>query len=66
MKIGFDARMIKHPGIGRYIKSLLPELLKQGSALHEFVLFGNVAELEEMAEKGNAKAVQWNAPIYSV
>lgn len=66
MKIGFDARMIKHPGIGRYIKSLLPELLKQGRAVHEFVLFGDTSELGEIAEKGGARVVQWNAPIYSV
>ena len=29
MRIGFDARMMEHAGIGRYISSLLPELVKQ-------------------------------------
>ena len=29
MNIGFDARMITHPGIGTYIRSLLKELLKK-------------------------------------
>jgi len=27
MKIGFDARMIDHPGIGRYIRNLLEEII---------------------------------------
>ena len=65
MRIGFDARMINHPGIGRYIKSLLPEIIKQ-SKDDEFVLFGNPAVLEKMLPKGMGRVVKWDAPIYSV
>jgi glycosyltransferase involved in cell wall biosynthesis len=65
MRIGFDARMMGHPGIGRYIKSLLPEMIKH-SKDDEFVLFGNVAALEEILPRDRGRIVKWDAPIYSV
>ncbi|MFH1664553.1 MAG: glycosyltransferase family 1 protein [Candidatus Omnitrophota bacterium] len=65
MRIGFDARMITHPGIGRYIKSLLPEMIRQAGG-DEFVIFGDQKELVNIAGAGNARIVEWNAPIYSL
>jgi glycosyltransferase involved in cell wall biosynthesis len=64
MRIGFDARMIGHPGIGRYIKSLLPEMIRQ-SKEDEFVLFGDVDALEEMLPRDMGRIVKWDARIYS-
>lgn len=62
MRIGFDARMIDHPGIGRYIKSLLSTmfLLDKGS---EFILYGDLEKLREF--KYRAKIEQYSTPIYS-
>ena len=65
MKIGFDARMIDHPGIGRYIKSLLPEMIKQ-SPEDEFVVFGNVTSLSRSIPREGVRMVEWEAPAYSL
>ena len=68
MRIGFDARMIDHPGIGRYISALLPELVRQASD-DEFVIFGDpkkLAGLEDLEGALNAQVAEWNAPIYSI
>jgi glycosyltransferase involved in cell wall biosynthesis len=65
MRIGFDARMTDHPGIGRYIKSLIPEMLKQAGR-DEFVFFGNVDALEAIVPRDSARIVKWEAPVYSV
>jgi len=64
MKIGFDARMITHPGIGRYISSLLPELIKQ-SPEDEFVLFGERGQLSGFARESAVRIIEWTAPVYS-
>jgi len=64
MRIGFDARMISHPGIGRYISSLLPELVRQG-AEDEFVVFGDPAGLVDIGGALNTEIVEWKAPVYS-
>ncbi len=65
MRIGFDARMITHPGIGRYIKSLLPEMIKM-SPKDEFVLFGDVQALAKAFPKDGVSTVDWRAPVYSL
>lgn len=65
MKIGFDARMITHPGIGRYIECLLPELIKQAPD-DEFMLFGDPEALRAVSIADNVKVLKWDAPIYSV
>lgn len=46
MKIGFDARMIGHPGIGRYIRNLLTAMvpIADGS---EFLLYGECDKLSD-------------------
>ncbi len=62
MRIGFDARMIDHPGIGRYIASLLPEVMKRSKG-DEFVLFGDPEKLKDFPQ---AEIVGWKAPIYSM
>lgn len=65
MKIGFDARMIDHPGIGRYIKCLLEKLVSNDKG-DLFVLFGDPEKLKELASSGNVRIVEWTAPIYSI
>lgn len=65
MRIGFDARMATHPGIGRYIRCLLPEMVKQGEG-YEFVLFGDPDELAKLNLEGHYTVVPWKAPIYSI
>jgi glycosyltransferase involved in cell wall biosynthesis len=44
MRIGFDARMIDHPGIGRYIRNLLNAMRHLDKSL-EFILFGDPEKL---------------------
>jgi len=65
MRIGFDAKMAGHAGIGRYICSLLPELVKQAPE-DDFIVFGGNKELEHIANEKNVEIVPWNAPIYSL
>jgi glycosyltransferase involved in cell wall biosynthesis len=65
MKIGFDARMADHPGIGRYIKSIVPEMVKQ-SLEDEFILYGDPEELEGIIPRERGRIVRWDAPIYSL
>jgi len=65
MKIGFDARMITHPGIGRYIECLLPELVKQAPD-DKFVVFGDPEKFDKISRTGNVQVSGWDVPIYSV
>ncbi|MBI4397959.1 MAG: glycosyltransferase family 4 protein [Candidatus Omnitrophica bacterium] len=66
MKIGFDARMIRHTGIGTYIRSLLEELLAAGRQ-HSFLLFGPRDFLQDLEFRHqNARIVHSTLPIYSV
>lgn len=65
MKIGFDARMITHPGIGRYIECLLPELVKQAPD-DKFVVLGDPEKLGRVSPAENVRIRRWNVPIYSV
>ncbi|HNX91728.1 MAG TPA: glycosyltransferase family 1 protein, partial [Candidatus Omnitrophota bacterium] len=64
MRIGFDARMINHPGIGRYIRCLLPEMFKL-SPDDEFILLGNPVDLIAFSAYENVNVREWKAPIYS-
>ena len=59
MKIGFDARMIHHSGIGTYSRELL-KLLTQKQDL-DFTLFGDLVKLSNYP----AKKVYAPFPIYS-
>lgn len=66
MKIGFDARMINHSGIGVYIKSLLEELLPL-SQEHSFTLFGPKSSLAPLSlPNKNVNVIHCELPIYSV
>ncbi|MCX5667121.1 MAG: glycosyltransferase family 1 protein [Candidatus Omnitrophica bacterium] len=62
-KIFFDARMIDHPGIGRYIRCLLP-LMAEDKTL-ELVLLGNRAKIKKFlgVEKN---IIDFDYPIYSI
>ncbi len=66
MKIAFDARMINHPGIGRYIKNLLNAIAGLNAG-YEFLLFGDKKQLTAYGLRLTAgKIIQWNAPVYSL
>ena len=65
MRIGFDARMMTHPGIGRYIGCLLREMIKQAGK-DEFLLFGDPEHLQEFRDNENVKLISWKAPVYSI
>lgn len=62
MRVGFDARMINHPGIGRYIKNILKNLLDNTTDA-EFILYGDPQKLEQFK---NAEIRPYNAGIYSI
>jgi len=62
MKIGFDARLINHPGIGRYVKNIL-RYMHAVSPEIEFLLYGEPAQLTQF--KG-ARIVTCRAPVYSI
>jgi alpha-1,3-rhamnosyl/mannosyltransferase len=62
MRIGFDARMIDHPGIGRYIKSLLSTMINLAKD-SEFILYGEPKKLIEFKNKAHVE--QYSTPIYS-
>lgn len=61
MKIGFDARMIDHPGIGRYTHSLLNAMLDVAED-SEFILYGDPHKLVNFKNCGRR---EYAAPIYS-
>jgi glycosyltransferase involved in cell wall biosynthesis len=63
MKVYFDARMIDHPGIGRYIRCLLPYMAKEKD-LDLFIL-GNREKIKKLSgiEKN---IIGFDHPIYSV
>ncbi|MFH1867995.1 MAG: hypothetical protein ABH843_03390, partial [Candidatus Omnitrophota bacterium] len=52
MRIGFDARMIGHPGIGRYIRNILTSMVPIADDI-DFTLYGEVNRLSgfETCEK---------------
>src|SRR5437762_2989402 len=59
MKIGFDARMILHSGIGSYIRGSLKHLLEKD---FDFTLFGDLPKIANYS----AKKVLADFPIYSL
>ncbi|MBI4971314.1 MAG: glycosyltransferase family 4 protein [Candidatus Omnitrophica bacterium] len=66
MKIGFDARMIAHSGIGTYIRSLLEEMLPLGKN-HDFTLFGPEHLLQNFGfQNKNVHIIHTEQPIYSI
>jgi len=66
MKIGFDARMIDHPGIGRYISNLLSAMLELNTG-DEFLIFGNIDKLSAFSfQLSDKNLINWDAPVYSL
>jgi glycosyltransferase involved in cell wall biosynthesis len=62
MKVYFDARMIDHPGIGRYIRCLLPLMVEDGSL--DIVLLGNREKIKKFLGAGG-DVIDFDYPIYS-
>jgi len=66
VKIGFDTRMIDHPGIGRYMRCLLKAIFDLKTD-HEFILFGNKEQLSTLSpHSSTVKSVEYTASIYSL
>ena len=63
MKVYFDARMIDHPGIGRYIRCLLPLMAEDRSI--ELSLLGNRTKIERLLKIG-LNLIDFDYPIYSL
>ncbi|MDP3791501.1 MAG: glycosyltransferase family 1 protein [Candidatus Omnitrophota bacterium] len=63
MKVYFDARMIDHPGIGRYIRCLLSLIGEAGSV--DLYLLGNKKKIKKLLgiEKN---VIDFDYPIYSI
>jgi len=63
VKVYFDARMIDHPGIGRYIRCLLPFMAEDRSV--DLYLLGNRDRIKKLLgiEKN---VIDFNYPIYSI
>lgn len=62
MRIAFDARMIDHPGIGRYIKNLLNAIIESPHC-PEIVLYGDLQKLNTFTE---LKIRKFTAGIYTL
>lgn len=65
MNVAFDARMITHPGIGRYIRSLLCALIATARD-STFTLYGDPGSLRSFGQFGNCCLRKYNVPIYSL
>jgi glycosyltransferase involved in cell wall biosynthesis len=63
MKIYFDARMIDHPGIGRYIRCLLPLMAEDKSV--DLCLLGNRNKIKKLLDI-DARIIDFDYPIYSI
>jgi len=65
VRIAFDARMIDHPGIGRYIRSLMKALLRQSDKQH-YLLIGNPDQLSMFQGIRGATIKPCYVPIYGL
>ena len=63
MKVYFDARMTDHPGIGRYIRCLLP-LIAEDKSL-DLCLLGNRGKIKKFLDI-DADIIDFDYPIYSL
>lgn len=61
-RIGIDARMIRHSGIGSYLANLIPELPNSRPFAYELNLFGPRKHLVEF--EGFSRVRGFGAPIY--
>jgi len=63
--IAFDARLVDHPGMGRYIVSLLEAMLSRETPYH-FVLIGDPVRLKHFEKFSNVTLRACHVPIYSL
>lgn len=65
--VAVDARMVRHSGIGTYLRELLPRLV-DAQPDWRFSLLGDPAALAELDLPGNADVgiVRCDAPLYSI
>lgn len=62
--ITIDARMIDASGIGRYLQSILPDLV---SEFRDIILLGNMDKLVKYKKyNSNLQIIPFNSPIYSI
>lgn len=66
MKIGFDARMIRHSGIGVRIEFILKHILENKYDFMKFYLFGNPDYLNQFKKIPKTEIIPYNAGIYSI
>jgi len=64
MRIGIDARMIWHSGIGTYLRNLLTEIHRLRPDFAEFILYGDPKQLGHM--EGTFQIQNFSVPIYSM
>ena len=62
--IGFDARMINHSGIGRYIRGLLYSFIKIAPPDIQIHLLGNTEELKDFNKVPITKIHSFEMPVY--
>jgi len=62
MILVIDTRMINASGIGRYLKNIIPFLLKE----YKLILLGDSTELQEYKKEKNIKIVSMATSIYSI
>jgi len=63
MKIAVDIRMINKSGVGRYLRSFFPDLIKQKA--HFFYLIGFEDDLKDIKDSGNIEKIIAKKGIYS-
>lgn len=63
--IAFDARLVDHPGIGRYIRSLLGAILRSKPP-YTFTLVGPASRLESFRKDSRVSVRPCEVPIYSL
>ncbi len=64
LRVGIDARMISHSGIGTYLSHLLRELPANRPSSLEFVLFGSPRAFKDL--NGSYACRDFKNPIYSL
>ena len=63
MKVYFDARMIDHPGIGRYIRCLLPLMIQDNTV--DIHILGNRGKIKKLFGI-ERNIIDFDYPIYSI
>lgn len=66
MKIAFDLRRIRNPGIGRYMKCLVEAILAQDADHHYLLLLGSDAPGIGGSAQENVTELRLKSPYYSI